>query len=545
MGNCSWPRLLLGILLGIFLLPSQVLSDVSAGSQIAFQIRNGQFCGSVGKEELYSLFPEAEPVHDPNCEMSEIQKNIKNVGVALGKAFRNDPQDEIEDRVMEIAAKSQVQKDKCLVGVLDRLQESPNLQNTWSRQLSYSWVRLKKIRLIREKCERLFWNATTPVVLNLKGGDPVRAWEFIFERENSEKIENGVLWQNHFESETEKNQWKEQCLDSDKKEALMAAEVYTLNTVPLLNSKEFYDNIDNNRQLIKNLQTGEPVSDEDILSWDLSDWNAMSNTLDTSGLDSQNQRVAGRIRSQRQGLVNEFETILNNPEEPSVYAGQMKDSVPRLSQAQKDYLYQNGSVFEALDEKEMADYSPHLGQASHPTNAGVCMMSKYESSFAGEALDFALFGAFGGGLGMAYRVLNTGRKLYRLERALVSPVGSVMQGAFSKFTRDEIKGSSCLEHKTQFAKESMEPTTPRQQFIAANLPRESDSGAFQKENLTDANWAGPISNDLKQVLAQPSCEKEYGRVHNEVEQIPCWEAILASSLGLKSGLAFEFYRAIK
>lgn len=538
----------------------------SFGSRVVFQIQQGQYCGEVSREDQYAIYPETEPAfREPGCtEHSRFERALLD----FRDSMTANPALEIEHRIMGEAAERQISNDQCMVSILDNMQENPVVMGMWKRMLFNSWLRARKARALLARCDRI----RAPLGAADWRRDPERRANLHWQLANDilrpdgnggyveapiDRPPTGYKWERFADTQEKAQQLVDFCLNQERYQALETSQAYFMQTVPLINSTSFQDALTENQNLITSRATGEPLTDDELLEINLENPNGMAEHIRVApGLFGAIDTALAETRAERNNQANELRSTLDGGNRDRV-AGfgeaaleRFDNMTPgaRLSQAQKEYLYHQGMVHEALEARGQLreDFQGNLTGLTAPA---VCLMSGYETSFTGEALNFALTGLVGGG---ALTALRGGLMIARGARAAQAAtrwqrVGNFATAGFTDMGVREVADGCFINHNDEGMPSVSTPDTPDMIRVGANLPDEvgpapqvipTGPGEGQQP------WSADVRqqmNAINQVIRTPQCSGKYGFLRQHIERVGCVEAALLNMPGVNmtGGLALE------
>jgi hypothetical protein len=315
----------------------------------------------------------------------------------------------IERDVFNSAVPKQIKKDKCLIERLNQLNKPSEMQDAWIGNLVEAWIGMRKAVLIREKC----------------------MWHYLEKTEGCQRCKTqvceGQLCVNEPEDKvyaaSADKPWRSVCTDKAQMGALNNAEELYAMALPVVSSKKYLKIVEKFRDRIVNSKTKKALSDEDILAMDVT-------KLDNVELNIDMGYGGGRFRhlvpnNEFREALNEFTNDLRDERKESLEEtakAKMPDGTYDLSQDQKDYIYEDGTVYPVLLERGLISKetaanpalvdTPLFGQ--HFVSNGIsCMISTYEPNGQGEIFDFAATTFGTAGFGVFFKV----KKFANMSRA--------------------------------------------------------------------------------------------------------------------------------
>lgn len=478
----------------------------------------------------------------------------------------------------------QIANDRCMTSILDNMQKNPAVKGLWKRFLFNSWLRARKAKAMLAKCDkirtlvgRIDWDPSIP-------RSPERVVELHWQlasdnfRENEEgeleevpleRPENGFRWEQFAQDRETAQGMVNFCMDEKRHQALNMSQAYFMQTVPLINSTSFQDVLNENQNLVLSNATGEPLTDDELLNMDLSKPENMPGYIRVEpGLFGDLDQALAETRNERERQANELEKTLagNNSNldiAPEWQREAYRNATPgsRLHDKHKEYLYHQGMVHKALEARGQLreDFQGNLTDLTAPA---VCLMSGYETSIKGEALNFVLTGIMGGGIasvalrasaaiagrGMtAFRFLRTGERVRTpsvsaaVNSAPAWSVGGAISAGFTEMAGRDVGGGCFFAHNDRGMPAISAPETPDMIRTGANLP--DDVGPApqvipQQAPPGQPPWDPDIQEQMdaiNQVIKTPQCGGQYSYLRQHIERISCAQAVLTNLPGMKLG----------
>ncbi|MGZ3775767.1 MAG: hypothetical protein ACXVCN_18775 [Bdellovibrio sp.] len=325
------------------------------------QIKNDRKCGDVTKTDLKNA--------GFNCGI----KNTNDVSNYLPWAI-------FEWNAFQVSAENQIDKNNCLNEQMTALFNNDQLLHTWFSQLTASWMGMKKSDLILTQCY----------------SKPRKTHSLEeFANYKQKKITQ------HDESLSE--EWNNICSDSQKISALKAARSLFPYALPVVSDSNFFKTMAKYRKMIINKKTNKPISDEDLLKADLQDLSFMKLKIDPEFEREMKQNLSN-LYSERSSITKQ---ILDSK----------KNGSYELSDELKEYIFEDETVYQVLFDRNLmsVDYAgldktrSEINQNTREkntedfakvpvSNGAFCILAKYEPTFTGEMIDFAMTSAIAGGI---------------------------------------------------------------------------------------------------------------------------------------------------
>lgn len=403
------------------------------------QLKHGRNCGQVTAAELKT--------QGFTCSM---RKPVGDIFDALKPA-----NSEIFDQnIFNISAESQVERNKCLTEQIAAIQGDKNLQNAWQSFLIASWMGIKKSELMLNTCNREVFSRIEKA--NVKRYGIEKAYEI--------SLKNSFMTK----AKPLPDRWKEICFDDDAVEALKAATYAFKFSVPVISNPEFFKNLEDNRDMLINTETGKPLTDEDLLAADLSDdeGELQTDLVKLKIKKKASPNFENNIYDQINTLKNDRTTITDKITKSK--SGSNYDLDAELI----DYMYEDGTVLQTLKSKKLIpeDYSG-LGSTDEKkiSNGAFCMLARFEPTMVGELIDMGVQGYLFGKLFFS----GAGK----LIAASKTPVGTGMKAASYLMVAKQIAKACPVPvvgdkpHRMQKVA-SMSQTETQATLMAGNLPKE-------------------------------------------------------------------------
>lgn len=587
---------MVSILIIVLYTPSILLARTSIGSNIVYKARHQEMCSAntLSREELTEVYPESN--YFGVCSQPGYwQRRYKKLGLEnfddLSDLVSRSPIQEYKAHTYKAAAQLQVEKDKCMLGMMDRLRRNQNIATKWIKAQTINYLRARRARLILDRCKTAFLE---PV--NMQGflekaqnesdhQPPMgfkKAWETMAESPRTDIPGQPVLWKTLFKSEQEKDRWKELCLDDTtdpdphdgkKIEALQAAsEIFTRST-PILNGERFQKYLDSQFEQFK-LSDGRNLSDQVLLEMgQVNDPNTPGKkTYDFTFNSSDNVNPINQLIPPNdfgKGFYNELNEAFNNrkhqndslSKELQIGENQKDGHIYKnpFSGRNMDYLYAQGAVNEVLESKNQIQMKDGVPE---PNNAGaICLLADHESSLLGETVDVLLWAPVGGGALVVGRglLLKGGAMMASkglpLSSAVTSATGFIGQntkmgfamnsltaGSFYMSARDVVNSTCNKSNKAQLMDQSYTPNdyqSNKQREVLKNQKIGSamyNAGSYE-DDKTYYEGGHPklgrlvqedLDEDFKTVMRAPECKNQYAQMISNMNHMECWRALVSA-----------------
>ncbi|MGZ6442096.1 MAG: hypothetical protein ACXWRU_18715 [Pseudobdellovibrionaceae bacterium] len=286
-----------------------------------------KFCAEVKLDEVKSCYSMAQK----DINKNQLLQTSFNVGQV------------VENLIFQEAVRIESQKSLCLQDKLNLLRTNQDYFVPFKIQSAFTFLRYKKAELMLQKCK----NINNP--RNLKV-------------------------QIH-------KDWLSVCKNTETMDSLKAAKDLFLLSLPTFNSEEILTETEKYRKAIINKTTRKPVSDEELLQNDLRDasWITIESekTSDESKNFSQSlQKIIEKQEHDRSEIAKELEKKVNN-------------DFFLLSPNQKDFLYEDGAVEDALLKYNMIKEDPLTLEQTY-SNGAACILSKLQPAPGAELAEFAM-----------------------------------------------------------------------------------------------------------------------------------------------------------
>lgn len=318
------------------------------------QIRAGQFCGQVQDKD----------VDESGLNCGGHKNSAAEAGIDANQLLHN--------LVFAEAAKKQLKDDRCTLQALEKIL-GERRRPAWTGAAVSNWLGLRRSELELTQCLILF-----PETFDSHDRRHV-SLERTYLRGQPDLVKRRQ------DLSTEKlKEWKTKCTPRTYR-ILHSAQRLFAHALPVISSPEALALVEENRESIVLAATGKPLTDKDILNMDL---------RDLSGI---------RVKSgQLQDAVGEF---LNDTLSGRAYAlkeienAEKKGTVQSLDSDIRNYIYEQGTVTQILDERKMIEMDGS-GRIKKTTPGANCILAWYEPTMAGELIDFSLTSWFGGSVGL-------------------------------------------------------------------------------------------------------------------------------------------------
>lgn len=286
-----------------------------------------KFCAEVKPDEVKSCYSMAQK----DINKNQLLKTSFNTGQI------------VENLIFQEAVKIESQKSLCLQNKLNLLRTDQDYFVSFKVQSAFTFLRYKKAELMLEKCN----NINNPRNLKL---------------------------QIH-------QDWLSVCKNKKTMDSLKAAKDLFLLSLPTLNSEEILTEAEKYRKAFINKTTRKPVSDEELLKNDFRDASWMTIESEKTSDDSKNfseslQKIIEKQELDRAEIVKELEKKVNS-------------DFFLLSTNQKDYLYEDGAVEDALIKYNMIKEDPFTLEQTY-SNGAACILSKLQPAPGVELAEFAV-----------------------------------------------------------------------------------------------------------------------------------------------------------
>ena len=340
-----------------FILPSLLLGPTAHAkndfiSASINQMMEGKYCGLVTPEDV-------QAVH-PACDLSPHRQ-------------ASTPYFEIyETAVFQKSAEMQATKNGCLAEQIDQLVHDDRAFNIWFSNLYSAWVGSQKARIYNWNCQRVL-------------------------RPNAN--EEKAYYQKHF---------AKVCENKEQRETLKDAEELFYQSVPVINSENLMKIMEKSRNDmfkvlvppgvdIKKLTPEEklelptaPLTDKDIAEMDLSNGDLHGMYLEN--VKAQLKAELEKVSKERREDVKKLQKALKDGDIP---------------QDMRDYLFDDGTVYQALKEQGALT----SGSDGGITQGASCIVSRYEPRMLSTMGSFVFTAhVIGKGFGLAqqaYRGIKT------------------------------------------------------------------------------------------------------------------------------------------
>jgi hypothetical protein len=294
-------------------------------------------CQKVSKNELAQIIPK--------CQLDKPRSSFES------------NYDVFESAVFNESARKQIIKNNCMIEQAKDLLDNHIKFAEWKNELLSSWLRWKKSKLILEKC----------ITLNKQIGRNGKISSYSFPGYRGPPLEKDKELINI-------------CVNSidqvKQYDAIFSA------TIPYLSGPNYFEVIDEHRNVFINPQTGKPLSNNDLLYMNLRDLEKVNINLNDkesvliSNALKQEVSLKGVERQKSNSELEKNKDQNNNffPDEES-----------------KDFLFKQGTVQETL-------YQYDISPIQKASNASKCLLNKYEENASGELLEFFLTSLISGGI---------------------------------------------------------------------------------------------------------------------------------------------------
>lgn len=294
-------------------------------------------CQRVSKNEIAQIIPK--------CQLDKPRSSFES------------NYDVFESAVFNESARKQIIKNNCIIEQAKDLLDNHNKFAEWKSELLSSWLRWKKSKLILEKCKTL----NTQVGRNGK----ITSYSFPGYRgpplEKDKDLINICVFS----------------LDQVKQyDAIFSA------TIPYLSGSNYFEIIDEHRNVFINPQTGKPLSNNDLLYMNLGDLEKVNLDLN----DKESVLISNALK--REVSVRGVERQKSNSELEK-HKDQNNNFFP--DEDSRDFLFKQGTVQETLNQFD-------IGPNQNASNASKCLLNKYEENDQGELLEFFITSLISGGI---------------------------------------------------------------------------------------------------------------------------------------------------
>ena len=290
----------------------------------------------------------------------------------------------VEWNTFQKAAEIQFNKDQCFLDQALTVTNDQSAKDYVLISLSRVWLSYKKTELIIGICEKIqnekLISKNQPSRIARKKFDP---------------------------------KWEAFCNDAGKLQPLLASKELFKIALPFLQSQDAIDLMEKWRQNITIKKTGKALSDADLLQMKIYSFQLATDNPDSAETIAYNQAVKLDVENAKskaedrkelnqfslnfkitKGLENDytalFKKLYDQRKASLEKLARTKNNVSgvyNLDDSLKDYIYEEGSLKEALETSEMAD-----------TVVGKCIMSQYEPTMVGELATFGVESAVVGGV---------------------------------------------------------------------------------------------------------------------------------------------------
>ena len=251
----------------------------------------------------------------------------------------------LEDLVFGKAAENQIIKNKCLSEQIKQIEEDDKNRFSWFARLTSAWMKWKKAKKLLEICN---WSGTSKTP-------------------NKHLVRIPI------------------CSDRKQMAALKESEILFHLAVPTVGNDEVFKMMEQARKFVINTKTGKPITDEEIYTSDITQADFIEVLTKDPELISTVKETLDKVAEPRLRVAEEMKKRLN----PSYQSwAQKKFDTPfanSLTQDMKDYLFEEGSVYQVLNEQKL------LG-----TPGGTCILSRYESHANANLSETFALSALGG-----------------------------------------------------------------------------------------------------------------------------------------------------
>lgn len=265
-------------------------------------------------------------------------------------------------RVFQSSAEMQLQKNLCIQQRLDVLMHSPKLVKTWFKFVAKAWLGKKKAELILSKCGEISYNT------NKRLGARINP-NFTPSPATPEQSKNP-----HSLKSSIDKKWLDLCADKNALATLAVADNLFDHALPVIGSPEFFNVVEENRSVILNKNTGKPITEAEILGADLSNLKFLA--VD----DKKMEAVRGEMKQKMALLRSERRDVniklKNNRDKKGIFNN--------LDEPMRDYLFEDGTVYEVLKRSNQMVTSDLTGETIEMSSGAKCIMNSYELSIGGD-----------------------------------------------------------------------------------------------------------------------------------------------------------------
>lgn len=329
----------------------------------------GKYCGFVNQAKTVSDYH----FNCPKAEQDYINTHRVEVNAIVNAV------------VFGEAADRQARDDRCLSQALARIESNEARFTEFKGDALISWLSYQKTKAIQKRCHDVFWGPLGTDKIAKNGMDWAKKnWRppMFFKKmptDDFKKLES-------------------LCLDEKLFSAISAPgavdDIFEAE-LPLIGDKKVYEIYDKHRADIIDKKTGQPLTDQQIVSRDLRDLSGID-IVPRSGLDKGLDKFLKQTSSDRAAVADKL--AKNRDDEPN---------------SLRDYLYEQGAVNSVMLDHGMMEAGPD-GKITSMTPAAGCIRAWYEPTFAGSMADLVIGTLLGGKV--AYSLLSKGPEFANLSR---------------------------------------------------------------------------------------------------------------------------------
>jgi hypothetical protein len=230
--------------------------------------------------------------------------------------------------------------------------------------LAVSWIGYRKSQLLVERCDWLKLHLANPA--NVEKYGLRKALEM---SQNSHDIRNFLtMTENTDQRKTLSKEDLDICGDEANLRSLRAAKFLFQYSLPMISNLDVLNSVGHVRNSLINKKTNKPLTDADILASDPHD---LSNIGFNPSKEFQAKMTAmlGDLKNERTTITDKIESSKEN------------DGYD-LSQKLKDYIYEDGTLVEALKGHGISENFNGLSNSDRKSvsDGAFCLLSKYEPS---------------------------------------------------------------------------------------------------------------------------------------------------------------------
>lgn len=401
----------------------------------------------------------------------------------------------LEQKVFNQAAEKQIAKNRCLNEQIKALRTDRGLRARWTSYLALAWMGMKKNELLLQKCRNIFLNVVEKADAKRYGFE--QAWQR--NRDRLKKYRPELIT----DSDETVERLKPLCLNPEAVQAMGQAQQLFQHALPVISTPDIFSAMEKNRHILINKETGRPFTNNDLLITDLRQDGLLRITSDPAFHRAIDRALTG-VREDRSSTNKRIESSKNR-------------EGYKMSSNERDYIYQDGTVTEILEEQKL------LG-----TSAGQCIMDRYEPSIASALAELAIpSAAIGKALGLAVRgirYLRTGASTYKtmgFSRALVKNAkADALKGLVAVSVYDILKqmNRACWSEAGRSSRLNDMSRFGTQIISAADLPEES---GFERWNITFHKGT------------TPSCSKDANLIYNSSLEASCAMEVIFAALPMQ------------